>query len=449
MRPLAVLGLGLTALTLAPLALGISMSHQMIDPFGSWWFRGAIAASVPVYFLACRAVLQADRKHALWLVLGVAVVLRAALLLGPPLLSSDVYRYVWDGRVQQAGINPYLYLPVDPALASLRDKAIYPHINRADYAPTIYPPAAQVIFAAVSGISDSVIAMKAAMVAFEALAIFCLVRLLVMLKRPPAQVLIYAWNPVALWEFAGNGHVDAAAIGCVALALLWRASGRRMGLAGLALGAATLIKFLPAVLAAALWRNGRPGIRLALGCLAVAGGLYGTYALWGDAGARVLGFLGSYGDEEGLASGSGLWALAGLGMLADLPSWAPRFYLAATAVLLVGLGAWIAFRPRPQAGSPADITRICADAALLGIVVMTALSPHYAWYFAWLAVPATIAPSRSAIWMSAAAMVLYYSPLPDRFLWPSILYVPAIILMWIDARSARNAALVPALQGSF
>jgi hypothetical protein len=388
-------------------------------------------------------------KHALWLVLGVAVVLRAALLFGPPLLSSDVYRYVWDGRVQDAGINPYLYLPVDPALAGLRDTAIYPHINRADYAPTIYPPAAQVIFAAVSAISDGVFAMKAAMVAFEVLAIACLMRILVKLRRPPAQVLIYAWNPVALWEFAGSGHVDAAAVGLVGLALLWRASGHRMGLAGLALGAATLVKFLPAVLAAALWRNGKPGVRLAFACAAVAVGLYGAYAMWGGAGARVLGFLGSYGDEEGLASGSGIWALAGLGMLAELPGWAPRAYLGAIAILLVLLGAWIAFRPRPQAGSADDITRFCADAGLLAIVVMTALSPHYAWYFAWLAVPATIAPSRSAIWTSAAAMALYYSPLPDRFLWPSILYAPAIILMWIDARSARNAALVPALQGSF
>lgn len=449
MRRLAGLAAALAALTLTALGLGISISHAMGDPFASWWFRGAIAASVPVYFLACRAVLRPEAKHALWLVLGVAVALRAALLFGPPLLSSDIYRYVWDGRVAAAGINPYLYLPVDPGLAPLRDTAIYPHINRADYAPTIYPPAAQVIFAAVSGVSDSVIAMKAAMVAFEALAVFCLVRLLTKLGRPPAQVLIYAWNPVALWEFAGNGHVDAAAIGLMALALLWRASGARMGLAGLALGAATLVKFLPAVLAAALWRNGRPGFRLALAFISLVVGLYGAYAVWGDAGAHVLGFLGSYGDEEGLASGNGIWAMAGLGLLAELPGWASRAYLAALAIGLVLLGSWIAFRPRPPAGSPADITRFCSDAALLGVVVMTGLSPHYAWYFAWLAVPATISTSRSAIWMSAAAMILYYSPLPDRFLWSSILYVPAIVLMCLDARSARNNALVPALQGSF
>jgi hypothetical protein len=305
-----------------------------------------------------------------------------------------------------------------------------------------------VIFAAVSAISDSVIAMKAAMVAFEAVAIFCLIRLLTKIGRPPAQVLIYAWNPIALWEFAGNGHVDAAAIGFIALALLLRAGGHRTGLAGLALGAATLVKFLPVVLAAALWRNGRPGLRLALGGVVLVAGLYATYAVWGGAGLKVLGFLGSYGDEEGLANGSGVWTLAGLMMLTDLPVTASKIYLAACAIVLVVLGAWIAFRPRPLPGSSADITRVCADAALLSVVTMTALSPHYAWYFAWLAIPATIAPSRSAIWLSSVAVILYYSPFPDRFVWQSILYLPAIALIWIDARAARTPASIPVLQGS-
>jgi len=50
--------------------------------------------------------------------------------LDPPRLSTDIYRYIWDGRLQGAGINPYLYVPVDPRLARLRDDSIYPNINR-------------------------------------------------------------------------------------------------------------------------------------------------------------------------------------------------------------------------------------------------------------------------------------------------------------------------------
>ena len=67
------------------------------------------------------------------------------MLAQPPILSTDIYRYVWDGRMQAADINPYRHMPADPALATLRDTVIYPQINRADYARTIYPPVAQMV----------------------------------------------------------------------------------------------------------------------------------------------------------------------------------------------------------------------------------------------------------------------------------------------------------------
>src|SRR5437763_1627343 len=75
-----------------------------------------------------------------------AAAMRLMALFAPPYLSSDIYRYVWDGRVLAAGINPYRYIPTDPQLDHLRDPAIWPEINRSNYAPTIYPPAAQAIF---------------------------------------------------------------------------------------------------------------------------------------------------------------------------------------------------------------------------------------------------------------------------------------------------------------
>ena len=67
-------------------------------------------------------------------------------MVAPPFLSTDIYRYVWDGKVQGAGINPFRYIPADRHLAFLRDTGIYPHINRRDSAHTIYPPGAQIIF---------------------------------------------------------------------------------------------------------------------------------------------------------------------------------------------------------------------------------------------------------------------------------------------------------------
>src|SRR5262245_31348495 len=56
---------------------------------------------------ATRLAERADGIRALWLVVGTAIILRVMLLATEPLLSTDIYRYVWDGKVQAAGINPY------------------------------------------------------------------------------------------------------------------------------------------------------------------------------------------------------------------------------------------------------------------------------------------------------------------------------------------------------
>jgi hypothetical protein len=102
------------------------------------------------------------------IVLGLGALMRLGLLFETPRLSDDIYRYLWDGRVQAAGINPYRYIPADPHLAFLRDDAIYPHINRRDYAPTTYPPGAQMFFFAVTRVTETIAGFKAALLCVEA-----------------------------------------------------------------------------------------------------------------------------------------------------------------------------------------------------------------------------------------------------------------------------------------
>ena len=97
-----------------------------------------------------------------------AIAMRAPTLVAPPYLSNDIYRYVWDGQVEAAGFNPYLYAPSDPKLEALRDHDIYPQIA-SKYAPTIYPPVAEGLFLLLTRVSASVAAMKLAMVSFEAI----------------------------------------------------------------------------------------------------------------------------------------------------------------------------------------------------------------------------------------------------------------------------------------
>ena len=391
-----------------------------------------LAVTVLVYFTA---VLLVSRRtlppRAIWIVLLVSVAIRLPVLFTPPILSSDIYRYIWDGRVQLAGINPYLFVPADPALAKLRDEAIFPHINRADYAHTIYPPTAQLVFAAIAHVAQSVFAEKAVMLGFEAVAIFCALQLLKLARLPPERVLIYAWNPLTVWSFACDGHVDAIGIALLAAALLLRCM-KRDGIAGVLFGAAVLVKFLPAVVAPALWRRGA-GWRFAAACTVTILALYACYA---DAGRRILGFLPGYSAEEGINSGSGIWLLAGLRQLVTLPADAAAAYGIIAALLFAGLGFWIMARPRPVPGTPADVIMICGNAAILAASATVIVSPHYAWYFAWLALPA-VRPYWSVIWLSAAPVLLYLDPFNEPFFWRSSVYLPAALLVLGDLHCAR------------
>ena len=96
--------------------------------------------------------------------------------------------------------------------------------------------------------------MKLAMLILEGGGIWAMIRLLDHARLPRARILIYAWNPVPVWEFAGSGHVDAIAIFFIAMALLAVCTGRS-GWGAAALAGAVLTKFLPMILLPALWRR--------------------------------------------------------------------------------------------------------------------------------------------------------------------------------------------------
>src|SRR5689334_14687890 len=174
-----------------------------------------------IYLLAAWIVIRARASNSILLIaIAFAIVFRLSILFAPPYLSDDIYRYVWDGRVQAARINPYRYIPAAPELAQLRDDVIYPKINRRDYAHTIYPPIAQVVFLLTTRISESVVWMKVTMLIFEMVAIWAIAQLLNLLGRPRQLLLLYAWHPAVVWEFAGSGRVDAISICFIALTFL-------------------------------------------------------------------------------------------------------------------------------------------------------------------------------------------------------------------------------------
>jgi hypothetical protein len=320
--------------------------------------------------VALRLALRCPRRSALAVVAVVAVALRLALLLDAPHLSSDAYRYVWDGRVQAAGINPYRYIPADPALGALRDEAIFPNINRADYAPTIYPPGAQILFQLVVRISDSLLAMRLAFVLCEVVIVAALLDLLRRIGQPPVRVLAYAWHPLAVWEIAGSGHLDAAMLAAMT-AGLWIAlvPGRRL-LAAAVLAVAALIKPPAAIALAVTWRAWdwrAPAI-----AIAVAVALYLPYL---SVGTGVLGFLPTYFEEERIATAEGFWVVASLTQLfGPLPA-ARTIYLAIAFAIVGTLALRVALHA--DRAPEAVLQRLCW--ALFAFVFL--LSPNYPWYW--------------------------------------------------------------------
>jgi hypothetical protein len=176
------------------------------------------------------------------------------------------------------------------------------------------------------------------------------------------------------------------------------------------------------VIAPALWR--RWDWRTPLACVVTIGALYFCYISEGE---RVLGFLPAYAGEEGLAQGSGIWLLAGLERLTTLPPAAPLIYFG----LIVAIFAWLALA---MTTGTHCVQRVASNTAILAAGATAAISAHYFWYFVWLAVPSCIAPYRSVIFLSAAAMLLYRNSWDEHFFWPCLLYIPAIVLAALDLR---------------
>ena len=370
---------------------------------GGWVLIGLFAVGSLCAFAAVRVGGQADQNLALLIILIGAAAMRLALLFSEPGLSSDVYRYIWDGRVQAAGINPYAHVPAASELAALRDPDIWPYINRADYAVTLYPPVAQAVFVAVTRFGESVVVMKVGLLVFEAACIAAIIALLQRLGMQATQVAAYAWHPLPVWEIAGSGHVDAAMLAFLMVGLLAYLRGRTLT-AGVLVTLGALIKPLALLVLPVLWRPWN--WRLPLCVVAVIALAYVPYL---SVGPGVFAFVPSYVHEEGFASGSG-YKLLWLAQLATGPlRYGTVAYLAASALALSALALAVGFRSDRSAHAS------MSAASWLLIAFLVLVSPNYPWYFLVLAPFLALSPSTTG-WVLTSAGVLFYDVVPDDIL---------------------------------
>jgi alpha-1,6-mannosyltransferase len=426
-------GLLLAGLLLAGAAGGLAAQFERDLPA----FVIVALVQGAVWAVAAALVLRGrSQRPALALILGTALLLRLIALAAPVFLSDDINRYIWDGRVQAAGINPYRYIPTDPELAALRDPLIFPNINRNNYAPTIYPPVAQMLFLMASRFGETALPVKLVFVTIEAVGIVALLFILRAAGRPPEHILLYAWHPLPVWEIAGSGHVDAAVVTLVALALAAAVSGRRVW-SSAALAAATLVKFLPLGLAPALWRPAKSNLgdwRWPAAFIAVIVAAYLPYI---GVGSRALGFLPGYVAEENLGSGGGFWLL-GIARHAIAIPLAAYLGLAVSALTGLAIGA---LRRRPEPRSTLDW------AMALGTASLFFASPHYSWYFVWLVALLTVAPWWPAWWLTLAAVLLYWDHKTGNIpswvgftLYGGFVILCAVDIVWRTVSSKRPGA---------
>ncbi|MEL6638354.1 MAG: hypothetical protein AAFW73_06940 [Bacteroidota bacterium] len=228
-------------------------------PSQSDFFR-ILAGYLPFWGLAYWAYRRSHTETDVYFFLGLAALLRLSLLPALPLLSDDLYRFIWDGRLLVAGYNPFDQLPIhylDRGIPGI-DRALFDELNSPEYF-TIYPPVAQGIFAIAcwlfpGSIWGSTVVMKAFLLAFECGSLYLFPLLLRHFQLPLKNALLYALNPLVIIEVSGNLHFEGAMVFFLLLAI-WYLLQEHWWRSALALALSIAAKLLPLIFLPLLLRR--------------------------------------------------------------------------------------------------------------------------------------------------------------------------------------------------
>jgi hypothetical protein len=351
-----------------------------------------IAAAWVVFAIAAWLLRGIPLRWSVALILIGGIAIQIVAISAPSQLSSDLYRYMWDGRVQAAGIDPYAYVPSAPQVAHLRDPFLWSshapycvapgtpdpgqpgqtlvpgctRINRPTV-PTIYPPVAEAYFLALHYVTPTRSGSTPVQAAAGACAIGVTLLLLAGLRsmgRNLRLAALWAWCPTVALEAGNSAHVDVLAVALTAAALLIlarRSGGRRGALAGGALlGLAIATKMTPVLAAPSVLRRRWRAVTVAAGGAVAA--VYLPHVL--AVGGKVAGFLPAYLQQNGYASGQRF------SVIALLVSGRPATVIA--AVILAGTGlAVLRF---------SDPDRPWRGAVVMTGTALAVTTPSYQWY---------------------------------------------------------------------
>ena len=337
-------------------------------------------------FLAAAWLLRTiPLRAAVPLILLGGIAVQLAAVSAPPQNSNDLYRYIWDGQVQAAGIDPYAYVPAARQLDGLRNDFLwYPsarycvqpsiagdlasgctRINRPT-APTIYPPVAEAYFLGVHYLPDATESATPIQSTTAGVAVLTAVLLLFGLRRlgrDPRLAALWAWCPTVALEAGNSAHVDVVAVAITTAALLLLATartGRRTIAGGVLLGLAIATKMTPALTVPAVLR--RRWLLVSASAASAVAVVYTPHVL--AVGTKVIGFLPGYLQQEGYDSGTRF------GIIDLFVSGKAAIAVAVLVLAVVGLAVlWFADPDQPWRGA------VVMTAAALAVA-----TPHYQWY---------------------------------------------------------------------
>jgi hypothetical protein len=412
-------------------------------PLYATCLAGASVCFVAGVFWARRHPAACSGAMGMTIILGTAIVIRMGLLPIRPTLSTDIYRYLWDGRVISAGVNPYALPPSAPELAALRGPD-WAYINFRQVR-TAYPPVSEALFGLVAFLRpDSILAMKLALGGCELACMGLVAALLRRMKRPRSDLLLYAWSPLVIAETWLHGHNDSLGVALLMAGLLviavppplassaFRSAAKGLSgwSAGVWIGLAAMAK-LHALLALPILspRIGRRGLVMAAAMMA----------------ACVLPFLGA-GPHlmEGAQNMAWGWSVNGslypllraVCRLAGLGVAATRALSA--GLLVLGL-VLLARRSRAESMALCDIYRRLGYALLWGLLLSPVLQP---WYLVWVAPFVALAPTASFLIFTSVVSLWYLGGAV-----PALSYMPIYACLTVEGWRAWRSGCALAKTG--
>ncbi len=413
---------------LAMLFAALSRIEGLNDEIGL--FLALYFAAFGIYLLTLfvlgRSSAAVRGRRLFILVFAGAAVSRGVLIPAQPVMSTDIYRYLWEGRMITHGFNPFSHAPDAEELESLRDEN-YDDINH-KHLETIYPPVSQAVFALAAGVRPDVQTQKLLFVLFDLGVILLIGAMLRLRSIDPAAVVVYAWNPLVIFETGHSGHVEPVGIFFLLLGLFLVARQKNIG-GFAALGLSFLAKYLSAVFVPYFLARRKYAAWVGVMAVVVAAG----YLPFVGAGAGLFSSLKLYSAEWNF---NGLAYKVADSVLND-PVWTRRLLTLAVG----GVVIYQAFRQK-------DPVRFGFVAVATGLLLAPTLYP---WYVAWIVPFLCFYRNRAWILFTGLVMVSYRVwnidaaggewALPWRIY--AVEYVPFYALLLYDAfRGRRKEALV-------